>query len=112
MKRVEIEKAAILRALDASPNITAASRQLGASRRTLQTRMRDHGLPPGESGRPRHLLSYGGGRHLSSTLTNVILVGGALGLGYWLLKREQPATVVGGGSQSPCCAGLDAILRR
>ena len=59
--------------------------------------MRDHGLPPGESGRPRHLLSYGGGRQLSSTLTNVILVGGALGIGYlggvWWRKRQKQEIV-------------------
>ena len=73
--------------------------------------MRDHGLPPGDSGRPRQLLSYGGGgRQLSNTLVNVGLVGGALGLGYWLLKQDGQQVV--GSGQSPCCAGLDAILRR
>ena len=54
-----LERDAILSALHRTGgNIGKAARELGASRRTLQNRMREYGLPPGKSGRRKRLLPY------------------------------------------------------
>lgn len=109
MKRVEIERAAIVKAIDESPNknITLAARTLGSSRRTLQSRMRDYGMEPGKSGRPRELLPYSGDSGFS--LSTVLVVGVAFGIGYWLWKRDSEQIA---GSSSAELVGLDVICGR
>ncbi len=86
MKRVEIERHAIERAITSSPNITAASRALGASRRTLQNRMRDYNMPEGEPGRPRQLLPYSNTGTKGDALYIGLAVLGIVGL-VWAWKR-------------------------
>lgn len=113
MKRVEIERQAIVRALEKERNITEAAQALGAARRTLQSRMRDYSIPPGKAGRPRELLPYASG---GDAVSSLLVVGVAFGLGYWLVKRsrQQPLQVVGGagGGKTECLRGLDLILAR
>ncbi len=109
MKRVEIEKQAIVKALETAPNVTAAARQLGASRRTLQSRMRDYALPEGEPGRPRELLPYSGSA-FPEALSTVAVIGAAFGLGYWVWRRNKEQVV--GGGKPECLRGLDVISRK
>ncbi len=108
MKRVEMERAAIARAIESAPNknITIAAERLGASRRTLQNRMRDYGMPKGPSGRPRELLSY---NRSPLSLSTVVVVGVGFALGYYLLKSNSER--VDGGVKSSCLRGLDIITR-
>lgn len=89
MKKVEMERQAILKALDNKPNITEAAEALGASRRTLQARMRDYDIPPGEPGRPRNTLPREGGSESGVTVGAVVVVGLAFGLGYWLMRKSS-----------------------
>lgn len=92
MKRVEIERSAIAKAIDESPNITAAARNLGASRRTLQNRMRDYSMPEGEPGRPRQLLPYARDTHGDKVFTLIAAVALA-GIVYaWWNSREKVGT--------------------
>lgn len=100
MKRVDIERHAIERALKEQPNITEAAHVLGASRRTLQSRMRDYDIPPGKAGRPRNLLPY---TKTSTSTVGLVVVGCIVGAGGYLFyrwaKNEQAkldrGTVVG-----------------
>lgn len=56
----DVERSGIVSALaDAEGNITRAAGILGCSRRTLTNRMREFGLPHGQSGRRRRILPYG-----------------------------------------------------
>lgn len=98
MKKVDIEKQAIVKALDTAPNITVAAKELGASRRTLQARMRDHGIPPGQAGRPRQLLPKGRRLPTGVAVTTGLALGGALGvlvLVVWWARKRVAATVAG-----------------
>jgi hypothetical protein len=54
-----LDRAAVVEAIKSTKNLSAAARALGCSRRTLQNRMREYGLAPGRSGRPKRKLSYG-----------------------------------------------------
>lgn len=54
------EKADIEAAIrDSDGNISKAARKLGVARRTLQNRMRFHGIPKGASGRKKRKITYG-----------------------------------------------------
>lgn len=54
-----LEKNDILAAIhDAGGNISKAARRLGVARRTLQARMRSHGIPKGQAGRRKRKISY------------------------------------------------------
>ena len=76
-----LERDEITRALrDAGGNVSKAAKLLGASRRTLQNRMRSYGLAPGKSGRPKRLL-YGkkrkmwvGGAVAAAVVGSVLLI--------------------------------------
>lgn len=86
MKRVEIERSAITKALHEQPTITKAAQVLGSSRRTLQSRMRDYAIPKGQAGRPRSLLPYSR-VHVNTTALAVVGLLVGLGLGGALLWR-------------------------
>ncbi len=54
-----MERDEILAALKAARgNVSRAAEILGTSRRTLQSRMREHDIAPGKPGRRKHRLSY------------------------------------------------------
>lgn len=90
---MSLEHDAITRALKTAPNITEAARQLGASRRTLQNRMRHYGIPRGKAGRPRELLPYGGSSFIEIAAVSGVLVGLVALLGKWM--RDKEPTVAG-----------------
>jgi hypothetical protein len=93
------DRSAVISAINSTPNLNEAAHKLGASRRTLQNRMREYGIPRGKSGRPKEWLPY-----KSSTVHTVLGVGavaaGVILLGRWLRNRDQIA-----GDNSPL-AGL------
>lgn len=81
---VSLERAAIVQAISSSSNLDDAARKLGASRRTLQNRMRHYGIPRGKSGRPRRKLKYSKKRKAWSVgvaATAVAMISGAVLLG-------------------------------
>ena len=95
MRRLEIERRAIEGALS-KHNVTDAAKTLGASRRTLQARMRDYHMPPGQAGRPRQLLPYA--RVTAGTASLAILgilgvIGGVAFLSWW--RNRKRATKIG-----------------
>ena len=109
MKRVELERRAILGALDREANITEAARALGAARRTLQSRMRDYQIPPGEPGRPRELLP----RDAAAARGDGVFVAlVALGLGGLAWAYWHSREAVGAGRKTDDLRGLDVVLGR
>lgn len=113
-----LERDAILGAINDTSNITEAAKQLGASRRTLQLRMRHYAIPPGKGGRPREALPY---NHVSRAHPHALsrageqlallgILGGVLLLGNWLLKA--PSSIVGGDLRARDLRGLDVVLGR
>jgi Bacterial regulatory protein, Fis family len=90
MRRVEIERQAIAGAL-AKHNVTEAAKTLGASRRTLQARMRDYGMPPGQAGRPRQLLPYKvhAGTAVFVVLGMLGIVGGVAFARWWQNRKQS-----------------------
>lgn len=80
-----LDRAAILAALrDSRGNVSKAASALSTSRRTLQKRMREYGIPEGRSGRPKRRLRYRGvgGRLLAYGAAGAAVgVAGALLLG-------------------------------
>lgn len=92
------ERRAVVEAIQSSPNITEAARKLGASRRTLQNRMRQFGLPPGKSGRPHESLPYKsliGGWTAGEVAFAAGLGIGAFFVGRWWGKKMKSAHQVG-----------------
>ena len=85
-----LERETIIAALKHSGgDIGQAARELGASRRTLQNRMREYGLPRGQAGRRKRKLPY---RRSWSGLATVGLVTlGAVG-GLSLHRRFRRST--------------------
>jgi AraC-like DNA-binding protein len=85
LERTEIERA--LRQADY--NVGKAAKALGASRRTLQNRMREYGMARGKAGRRKRLLPYGRKVRYGAALGlgAAALVGGAL---LWR-RRGSPA---------------------
>ena len=84
---VDLEKSTIIAALKrADGNIEEAARDLGCSRRTLQNRMRSHGLPRGRSGRRKRELPYG--RKSSSGIVAGLGAAALAGVGYLALRRR------------------------
>ncbi len=77
---MNLERPTILAALrSAHGNIGKAARALGASRRTLQNRMREYGMARGRAGRPKQRLPYGrNSRRAASVLGVLALVGAGL----------------------------------
>jgi len=84
---VDLERPAIVAALRSQGgNIGKAARQLGCSRRTLQNRMREFGLPRGRAGRRRRVLPY------RSRTAALGVAGAAVGvLGLIALTRKRNA---------------------
>ena len=79
-----IERHDIERALrETGGKIGRAAKLLGASRRTLQARMRSYGMAPGKAGRPRRKLGYRGKRRLYTALGAAAVAG----LGYLALRK-------------------------
>lgn len=125
MKRVELEKQAITKALHESPNISEAAKTLGASRRTLQARMRDYAIPRGQPGRPRQLLPkaaehFNHARHHvrkfidSDAFPVVVLAAGAAFVTY-LYRRSlgnDSHLTLGSGGKTADLHGLDVICSR
>ena len=116
------ERELVAEAVAKSPNLNVAAREVGASRRTLQNRMREYGLPYGKSGRRRRDLA--GPSDLDGALVPLVVIAGAVSLGYWLLKRKDPTfnhNVLGIDTTKLDAAievdpaalrGLDLLLRR
>jgi len=82
-------------------NIEETARELGASRRTLQNRMRAYGMAPGKSGRPRVPMPYTRtvratrwARRNKSTLgaLGALAAVGAAVFGYKHLRRQPPTS--------------------
>jgi IS30 family transposase len=58
MKRTDLDRSEIERALREEPSITDAARSLGVARRTLQDRMRALGMARGKAGHPTKAIKY------------------------------------------------------
>lgn len=89
-----IERDAIVRALrEAGGDVGRAAGLLGASRRTLQYRMREYGMPRGHAGRPRRRLSRRW--HRSRLGAGALAIGGALvgALVYATVKHRGSSSV-------------------
>ncbi|KKW46594.1 MAG: hypothetical protein UY96_C0003G0097 [Parcubacteria group bacterium GW2011_GWB1_56_8] len=102
-----MEREAIVSALKSAPNITEAAKQLGASRRTIQNRMRHYNIPPGKAGRPRELLPYRT-PSVGGLLALAGIAGGAFLVGRWFSKR----TAVVGAGDSMYLIGIDILSSR
>lgn len=86
---MRLERDEILAALRAANgNIGVAARRLGASRRTLQNRMREYGIPRGKSGRRKRALPYGRRSH---SLAGIGLAAAGLATGLVLASRGKKA---------------------
>lgn len=102
---MDMERHAIAKAIENSSSITNAARILGASRRTLQKRMRDYDMPEGQAGRPRELLPYnnvGGDDEIFGAIA--LLAVGGLVWAWWTSKER-----VGEDGKSRDLRGLDLI---
>jgi len=89
-----LERATIEAALERHDgNIGEAARELGASRRTLQNRMREYGMPRGKAGRRKRELPYG---KVSGSALGVLGAAAVVGAGALLyrsrLRRQPPST--------------------
>ncbi len=104
------EREAVVSAINTSPNLGVAARRLGASRRTLQNRMRFYGLPRGHSGRPKQALPKRGGGVSAIGATDLLLLGGVGAAFYfagrWLRGKE---TIVGADAGSRYVTGMLAL---
>lgn len=94
MKRIDLDRAEIERALVAEPSITKAAKALGVARRTLQDRMRALGMARGKAGHPTRPIKYRkrsrGYRASSIGLAAVGLIGGVL-VGRHVLAKGSKA---------------------
>ncbi len=114
------ERDAVVSAINTSRNLGDAARKLGASRRTLQNRMRSYGLPRGKSGRPKESLPKRRGGPMIVGPTDLLLLGGVGAAMYmarqWWLRPQSPAqlSVVGDdflpAASSAYLRGLDAQI--
>jgi hypothetical protein len=92
-ERLDFDRADVVAALHDSrdaagvEDVGRAAKLLGAARRTLQSRMREYGIPKGRAGRRRRKLSYRRGRR------NMLIAIGALAgaAGVIALRRRSPA---------------------
>lgn len=90
--RGDLERSTIVDALRSSGgNIQVAADELGASRRTLQNRMRQYGMPRGRAGRRRRALPYARRSRIAA---------GALAVGAALVGALVYATVKHRGSSA------------
>ncbi len=106
------EKQTVLAALrNADGNVSDAAVALGASRRTLQNRMRFYAIPPGKSGRPREALPYKApliaGLSASELVTAAGIGAGAFFLGRYLARRFPIS--VGEGAENRYLVGARAL---
>jgi hypothetical protein len=96
MSSSNTDRAAVISAINSTRNLNEAARKLGASRRTLQNRMREYGLPRGKAGRPKEWLPYK--RSSSSTVMTVVGVGAVIAsvimLRRWLATSDRVAGIV------------------
>ncbi len=77
-----IDRQAVMAALrEAGGNVGKAAKLLNASRRTLQNRMREYGIPEGRTGRPKRHLLYSKKRKLWLAGGAVAAVGAAILIG-------------------------------
>lgn len=106
---MEMERSAIVAAINSTPNLTEAAHKLGASRRTLQNRMREYGMPRGKSGRPKEPLPHHR-PHIAGT-TDLLLLG-AVGAGLFFARKflRSGADTVAGSSSVTYLRGIDAVL--
>lgn len=88
------EREQISSALSASGyRVSKAARALGASRRTLQYRMREYGMSRGHAGRPKRLLHADLQRWVSfgvGIALGVLVVGAPIILSVWWLRKKPP----------------------
>jgi len=97
------DRTAVVSAINSSRNLGEAARKLGASRRTLQNRMREYGIPRGQAGRPKEWLPYKSGSTVKTVLGVGAAVAGVVLLGRWLREKERLA-----GEDTSPLAGLIA----
>ena len=105
--RATAEKRAIARVIETSPHLGVAAKRLSVSRKTLFNRMREYGMAPGKSGRPREYAPHAGGAGQTAIVVAFAAVAVVSGffLGRWWMRRRaakaalpavQPALVVSG----------------
>jgi hypothetical protein len=83
------DRSAVVSAINSTSNLGEAARKLGASRRTLQNRMRDYGIPRGQAGRPKEWLPYKSGSAIKTVLGVGAAVVGLVFVGRWLREKES-----------------------
>lgn len=84
---LELERSAIVSALrESGGDIGKAARALGASRRTLQNRMREYGMARGKAGRRKRLLPYRRKHRVAVGVVGALAAAGALVIGARFLK--------------------------
>ncbi len=88
------DRTAVVSAINSTRNLGDAARKLGASRRTLQNRMREYGIPRGQAGRPKEWLPYKSGGSTVRTVVGgaAIVAGIVLVARYW---RSRETSVAG-----------------
>lgn len=108
------ERAAVAAAVSQAPNLNVAAARLGASRRTLQNRMREYGMGYGTPGRRKVELPKAKAAPLNAVEWSVVggalalLAGGALGI-LWLRRQEAQAREAERKSGASRVSGFDML---
>jgi hypothetical protein len=69
-------------------SISRAAKKLGVSRRTLQARMRYHGIPTGKAGRRMKRITYGRAKRAFAKYAPIGAAVAVVGVGVVLLGRK------------------------